>query len=107
MQESGKYAENQRGRSEMSMLDEVAAEAAALAEMQTQVGDLPTTVDSMEAETAKMAGHIVKRLAVATGEDGGPAGCPQLVDDCENAVLKVRLQAVRRTSLWGKRIGNS
>ena len=48
------YAENQRGTSEMSMLDEVAAEAVALAEMQTQVGDLPTAVDSMDAETKKI-----------------------------------------------------
>ena len=33
------YAESQRGKSEMSMLDEIAAEAAAVAEMQTQVED--------------------------------------------------------------------
>ena len=32
------------------MLGEVAAEAAALAEMLTQVGEIPTAVDSMEAE---------------------------------------------------------
>ena len=50
------HAENQRGRSEMSMLDEVAAEAVALAEMQIQVGDLPTAVDSMVAETIKKGG---------------------------------------------------
>ena len=35
------YAENQRGKSEMSMLDEIAAEAAAWAEMQTQVETFP------------------------------------------------------------------
>ena len=40
------YAEKQRGKSEMSMLDQIAAEAAALAEMQTQVEDVPTVVDS-------------------------------------------------------------
>ena len=27
-------------------------------------------------------------MAVATGEDGGRAGCPEQVDDCENAVLE-------------------
>ena len=72
----------------LSLLDEVAVEAAALAEMQTQVGDLPTAVDSMEAETAKMAGHIVKRMAVATSEDGGPEGRPRQVDECENTVYE-------------------
>ena len=41
-QESGKYAENRRGKSEMSMLDEVTAEAVALAEVQTQAEDLPS-----------------------------------------------------------------
>ena len=35
-----------------------------------------------------MAGHIVKRWAVATGADGGPAGCPNVVDDCENTVFE-------------------
>ena len=70
------YAESQRVKSEMSMLDEIAAEAAVVAEIQTQVEDIPTAVDSMEAETIKKAGHIVKRSAVATGADGGPAGCP-------------------------------
>ena len=34
------YAENRRGKSEMHRLDEVTAEAVALAEMQTQAGDL-------------------------------------------------------------------
>ena len=53
-----------------------------------QPGDLVTAVESVEAGTTKMAGHVVKRLAVATGEDGGPAGCPQLVDDCENTVFE-------------------
>ena len=59
------YAESRRGKSEMSMLHEITAEAVALAEMQTQQVDLPTAVDSMEAEPIKMAGHIVKRMAVA------------------------------------------
>ena len=61
------YAENQRALTEMSMLDEAAVEAARLAEAQTQPGVLHTAVDSMEAETAKMAGHCAKRLAVAAG----------------------------------------
>ena len=81
-------SENQRVKSEMSMLDEIAEEAAALAEIQTQPGDLLTAVDSMEAETAKKAGHTVKRMAVATREDGGPEGRPIQVDDCENTVFE-------------------
>ena len=68
------YAENQRVQSEMSMLGEIAAEAAALAEAQTQPGDLHNAVDSVEAARAKMAGHCVKRLAVAAGEDGRRKG---------------------------------
>ena len=71
----------------MSILDEIAAEAAALAEIQTQTTDLIAAEDSMEAETAKMAGHTVKRMAVATSEDGGPEGRPIQVDDCENTVF--------------------
>ena len=53
------YAIHQRGKSEMSMLDDIAAEAAALAEMQTQVGSIPTAVDSMEDETIKMAWRAI------------------------------------------------
>ena len=45
---------------------------------------------STEAETAKMAGLCAKRLAVATGEDGGPEGPPIQVDDCENIVFEGR-----------------
>ena len=82
------YGMNLRGKSEMSMLDEVAAGAAALAEMQSHVGRIPTAVDSMERRDQKMAGYIVKRSAVATGADGGPAGCPKVVDDCENTVFE-------------------
>ena len=37
----------------MSMLDEITAEAVALAEMRTQPEDLPTAVDSVEALTIK------------------------------------------------------
>ena len=55
------HAVNRRVNFEMSMLDdEIATEAAASAEMQTQPADLPTAVDSMEAETAKIVGHTVK-----------------------------------------------
>ena len=42
------------------MLEEVAAKAAAMAEAQTQPEHLPTVEESVEAETAKMAGHTVK-----------------------------------------------
>ena len=82
------YAENQRVQLEGGMLEGVAAEAAAMAEAQTQPEDLPTVVDSMEAETAGMAGHNVKRMAVATSEDGGPERWTILVDDHENTVFK-------------------
>ena len=44
----------------MSMLDEVAPGAAALAEMQTQVGDVPTAAHSMEAKTIKNGGSYCK-----------------------------------------------
>ena len=41
----------------------------------------PTAEDSVVAEPVKVAGHIVNKMAVATSEDCGPAGCPQQVDD--------------------------
>ena len=53
----------------MSMLDEVAAEAARLANAQTQREGLHAEADRMEVDTAKMAGHCVKRLAVPSCED--------------------------------------
>ena len=42
----------------------------------------------MEVETAILAGHCVKRLAAAAGEDGGPEGRPIRIDDCENTTLE-------------------
>ena len=36
----------------------------------------------------KAAGHIAKKMAVATSEDGGRALCPQPFDDCENTVFE-------------------
>ena len=77
------------------MLEEVAAKAAAVAEAQTQPENLHTVEESMEAETVKMSGHTVKRMAVAPSEDGGPEGRTILVDDCENPVL-------RGSSSWGR-----
>ena len=50
------YSENQRVKFEMSMLDEIAAEAAALAEIQTQPADLPPAVDSMEGRDRQNGG---------------------------------------------------
>ena len=70
------------------MHEEVAAKAAAMAEVQTELEDLPTMEDSMEAETARMADHNVKRMAVATGEGKGPERRTILVDDCENTVIE-------------------
>ena len=57
-----------------------------LPQMQTQPEHLLTAVDTVDAETTEMAGHIVKRSAVATGADGGQAACPKVVDDCENSL---------------------
>ena len=62
------YAENQRAVVEMTMLDEVVAEAARLGDAQTQPAGLDTEADSMEVDTAKVAGHCAKRLAVAACE---------------------------------------
>ena len=56
------------------MLDEVAAEAARFANAQTQPAGLDTEMDSMDVEPSQVAGHCVKRLAVAACEDGGPEG---------------------------------
>ena len=53
-------AENQRVKLKTSMLDVVAAEAAALAEMHTQPVNLATVVESLEEST--MA-HVVKVAA--------------------------------------------
>ena len=50
------FAENRRGKPDMSMLVEITEEAVALAEMQTQPVDLPTAVDSVEVETIKNGG---------------------------------------------------
>ena len=68
------YAESRRGKPDMSMLAEVAEAAVAIVEMQTQPGDRPTAENSVVVEPVKVAGHIVKKRAVATSEDGGPAG---------------------------------
>ena len=58
------YAENQRVVTEMSMLDEVAAEAARLAEAQTQPNGRDADAENMEINSStQAAGHCVKRLA--------------------------------------------
>ena len=93
---------NQRGKSEMTMLDEIA-----LAEMQTQVGNVPTAVDSMEDETIKMACHFVKRSAVATGADGGAAGCPKVVDVSENNVFEGKTPGCASDDPMGRTVGDS
>ena len=71
----------------MSMLDEVAAEAARLANAQTQRAGLETEVDTMDVKPSTLAGHCVKRLAVVACEDGGPEGRPIRIDNCENTTL--------------------
>ena len=81
-------AENQRVVAEMSMLDKVAAEAARLANAHTQPAGLDTEADSMEVDTAKVAGHCDKRVAVAACEDGRPEGRPIRIDDCENTTFE-------------------
>ena len=72
----------------MSMLDGEAAAAARLAEAQTQPAGLDTEVDIIDVELSKVAGHCVKRLAVAAGEDGGSDGRPIRIDDSENTTFE-------------------
>ena len=89
-------AENQRVVAEMSMLDELTAEAARLAEAQTQPAGLDTGVDSVEVETAKMAGHCAKRLAVAAGEvrTAGQKDVRSTSTTVQTQPLKVKLQGM-------------
>ena len=70
------YADNQRVLAEMSMLDEVAAEAARL-----EPAGLDE-VDSIEVDTTEVAGHCAQRLAVAC--EDGPEGRPIRIGDREN-----------------------
>ena len=81
------FTEKQRETAKMNLLDEVAAEAARLAEAQTQPAGLDAEEDSVEVETVKMAGHCVKREAVPACEDGGLEGRPVQIDDCENTTI--------------------
>ena len=41
-------------------------------------------------------------MAVATSEDGGPAGCPQQVDDCENAVYEDKTPSLASDDPMGR-----
>ena len=61
----------------MSTLDEIAAEAGALAEMQTQVEDIPTAVDSMEAEIIKNGGPYREEIGSCDGCRRRPGGMPK------------------------------
>ena len=73
----------------MNMLDEVAGEAARMAEAQTQPEGLDTEVDNMEIDSStQVAGHCVRRLAVADCEDGGPEGRAIRIDDYENTIFE-------------------
>ena len=71
------------------MLDEVAAEAARMAEEMTLPDGGGAEADNMEIDSStKEAGHCTKRHDVAACEDGGPEGRATRVDDCEHAVFE-------------------
>ena len=73
------------------MLDEVAAEAARMAEAQTQPVGRDAEADNMEIDSStKVAGHCAKRQAVAACEDGGPEGRAISFDDCEHTIFEVK-----------------
>ena len=72
------FTENQRVVEEMSMLDEVAAEAARLAEAQTQPAGLDTEVDSMGSMGDQS--RIAKKQAVENGVNGTPVATATGVD---------------------------
>ena len=60
-----------------------------MAEAQTQPEGLDTEVDNMEIDSStKVAGHCVKRLAVADCEDGLPEGRAIRIDDYENTTCE-------------------
>ena len=89
------------------MLDEIAAEAAVVAEMQTQVEDIPTAVDSMEAETIKNGWPYREEIGSCDGCRRRPGGMSKWSMTVQTPSLKVKLLVVRRTITWGKRIGDS
>ena len=71
------------------MLDEVAAEAARLAEALTLLEGGDADADNMETDSStKAAGHCTKRQAVAACEDGGPEGRAIRFGDCEHSVFE-------------------
>ena len=83
------YAEKQRVAANMNMLDEEAAEAARMAEVQTQLVGRDAEADNMEIDSStKAAGHCAKRQAVAACEDGGPEGRAIRFDDCEHTIFE-------------------
>ena len=77
----------------MSKLVEVTEAAVALVKMQTQRGDIPTTEDCVVVETVKVAGYIMKNVAVATSAHNRSM-------TVNRHFSKVGLQAVHRTSPW-------
>ena len=62
--EQPNYAEKQREAAKMNVLDEVAAEAARMAEAQTQPERRDAEVDMEIDSSTKVAGHCAKRQAV-------------------------------------------
>ena len=83
------YAEKQREAAKKNMFDEVAAEAAGMAEAQTQLEGRDAEADNMEIDSStKVADHCAKRQPVAACEDGGPEGRAIRFDDCEHTIFE-------------------
>ena len=71
------------------MLDEVAAEAARIAEALTPPGGSDADADNMKIDSStKASGRCTKRQAVAACEDGGLEGRAIRFDDCEHTVFE-------------------
>ena len=82
-------AEEQREATRKNMLDEVAAEAARMAEALSLRDGGDADADNMEMDSStKAAGHCTKRQAVAACEDGGLEGRETRFDDCEHTVFE-------------------
>ena len=80
---------------------------AALAEMQTQVRDIPTAVDSVEAETVKWRAISWRDRQLRRVQTEAWRDAQKWSITVRTPSLKVKLLVVRRTILWSKRIGDS
>ena len=86
---SPNYAEEQWEATRNNMLDEMAADAARMAEEMTLPDGGEANADNMEIDSStKAADHCTKRQAVAACEDGGLEGRAIRFDDCEHTVFE-------------------